>query len=174
MNTAEGTSVCSHEKTNFLICTNKYISRCDRCPYPQTSFAAWEISLSQERIWGKLWQLTCRQLWVELPAPSLAEPKSFSKSSMKSAPLAQQREANEANGRILDAWYWKIRLNYVTFTPSYSHPLNILVPCRHWLISPLSTRHWQSQTSTAISLLHALIRSLWSTSFTFHPWMFRH
>lgn len=33
---------------------------------------------------------------------SQAEPKPFSKSSMKSAPLAQQRGANEANGRITD------------------------------------------------------------------------
>lgn len=33
---------------------------------------------------------------------SPAEPKPFSKSSMKSAPLARQREANEANGSISD------------------------------------------------------------------------
>lgn len=98
----------------------------------------------------------------------------LSKSSMKSAPLALQRGANEANGRISDAWYCKIRLNYVTFTPSYSHPFNILVPCRYWLISPLSTRHWQSQTSSAISLLRVLILSLWSNSFSFHPWMLQH
>lgn len=32
----------------------------------------------------------------------MAEPKPFSKSSMKSAPLARQREANEANGSISD------------------------------------------------------------------------
>lgn len=170
----EDNSICSHAKSIFLSALTNRSADAFSALIRKRSFTSWEISLSQKKIWGKLWQLTCHQLWVWLPAPSPAEPKPFSKSSMKSAPLALQRGVNEANGRISDAWSCKIRLNYITFTPSYSHPFNILVPCRYWLSSPLSTCHWQSQTSSAISRLLILIPPLLSTSFSFHPWTLRH
>lgn len=133
MKTVEGNSICSHAKTIFLSALTNRSADAISALIPKPSFT--EISLSRRRIWGKRWQLPCHQLWASLPAPEL---KPFSKSSMKSAPLALQRGANEANGRILDAWYCKIRLNYVTFTPSYPHPFNILVPLTHLSIVYMS------------------------------------
>lgn len=90
----------------ILICTNKWITGSDISVLipPMVLYSLRDIFESR---------MDLRKTLTAYMSPAVkrtscsvrasqAEPKPFSKSSMKSAPLAQQKEANESNGGISD------------------------------------------------------------------------
>lgn len=103
--TVEGTSVCSYAGSISLSALT------NGSEDPISELIPWMAFYSLRDIFESEMDLRKTLTAYMSPAVKLtscslqasqAEPKPFSKSSMKSAPLAQQRGANEANGRITD------------------------------------------------------------------------